>query len=158
MPKTADLCDQFSDEIEVAQPGLGDFGGRTEFAGPIRTVRAFEDNSLVRAALEQPGEGSVLVIDGGGSLRCAMLGDQLAALAEKNGWSGVVVNGCVRDTAALAQTAIGIKALAAHPQKSVKRGEGQCDVPVRFAGVRFEPGAWLYADQDGLIVAPRRLE
>jgi regulator of ribonuclease activity A len=149
---TADLCDRQPDDVGVVEPIFSSFGGRTAFEGSIATMRVHEDNVLVRAMLEEPGEGRVLVIDGGGSLRCALLGDQIATLAETNGWSGVVVNGCVRDTRELAAMPIGIVALAANPRKSEKRGEGERDIPVRFAGVTFTPGARLVADEDGIIV------
>jgi regulator of ribonuclease activity A len=112
----------------------------------------YEDNVLVRAALEQPGEGRVLVIDGGGSRACALAGDQIAALALTNGWAGLVINGCVRDIDAIGRTPLGVKALAANPRKSQKRGEGDRDVPVTFAGVTFEPGDVLFADADGVVV------
>jgi regulator of ribonuclease activity A len=151
--KTTDLCDAHLDQLQVSEPIWTDFGGVRRFHGPIATVKAFEDNSLVRAALEEPGAGRVLVVDGGGSRRCAMLGDVLAAMGQKNGWSGVVVFGCVRDSADLAGLSLGIKALAVMPNKSEKRGQGQRDVPVRFAGVDYRPGAYLYADEDGVIVA-----
>lgn len=154
---TTDLCDSHADAVQVADPVFRDFGGRMAFHGPILTVKLFEDNSLVRAALEQPGESRVLVVDGGGSLRCALVGDQLAALGQRNGWAGLVVYGCVRDTAELANIDIGIKALAAHPLRSVKRGQGERDVSVRFAGVTFRSGQYLYADTDGLIVAEQAL-
>ena len=150
---TADLCDQHP-EVVVAAPVLRSFGGRRRFAGAIATVRCFEDNSLVRERLAEPGGGRVLVVDGAGSMRCALVGDLLGALGVKNGWAGVVVHGCVRDTAALGALDLGVLALAAHPAKSVKRGEGERDVVVAFAGVMFRPGAWLYADEDGVVVAP----
>lgn len=155
--KTCDLCDQHADDLQIAEPMFGDFGGRIAFCGPIATVKVFEDNVLVREALEEPGQGRVLVVDGGGSLRCALLGDRLAALAEENGWAGVVVNGCIRDSSAVAEVDLGVKALGVHPLKSVKRGVGERDVPVRFAGVGFVPGHYLYADEDGLLVAQRAL-
>ena len=155
--KTTDLCDDHSDHLQIAEPVFGDYGGRIAFGGPITTLKVFEDNSLVREALEQPGEGRVLVVDGGGSLRCALLGDQLAELGESNGWAGVVVNGCIRDSADIGEINIGVKALATHPLKSVKRGVGERDVPVRFAGVQFTPGHILYADEDGLIVSETAL-
>ncbi|MCP3136506.1 ribonuclease E activity regulator RraA [Pyxidicoccus xibeiensis] len=153
--KTADLCDAHSGtaHFQVAEPGFLDYGGHRSFAGPISTVRAPEDNSLVRKALEEPGQGRVLVVDGGGSRRCALVGDQLAALAQKNGWAGVVVNGCIRDSEDVGRTAIGVKALGTHPLKSSKRNEGQRDVEVRFAGVTFQPGHHLYADADGIVVS-----
>ncbi len=154
---TADLCDAHADRLWIAEPIFRDFGARQAFHGLVTTLQVFEDNSLVRAALEEPGAGRVLVIDGGGSLRCALVGDQLAALAGRNGWTGIVVNGCVRDTAQLGALDIGIKALAAHPLRSRKRGQGERDGSVRFAGVSFRPGQYLYADDDGLIVAEQAL-
>jgi regulator of ribonuclease activity A len=154
---TADLCDQHAEAIAVAAPVFRSFGGRRRFAGGIATVRCFEDNSLVRERLAEPGSGRVLVIDGAGSMRCALVGDLLGALGVKNGWAGVVVHGCVRDTAALGAMDLGVLALAAHPLKSVKRGVGERDVIVAFAGVMFRPDAWLYADDDGLIVAASKL-
>ncbi len=155
--KTADLCDAHAEALQVAEPIFADFGGHIAFSGRISTLKAFEDNSLVRRAFEEPGEGRVLVVDGGGSLRCAMVGDQLAALAAKNGWSGVIVNGCIRDSAAIAETALGVKALATHPLKTVKRNEGQRELPVRFAGVSFVPGHYVYADEDGVVVSEQPL-
>ena len=155
--KTTDLCDQYSDVMQIAEPLFGDFGGLMAFAGPIVTLKVFEDNSLVRVALGEPGEGRVLVVDGGGSLRCALLGDQLAELAEANAWAGVIVYGCIRDSAAIAEINIGVKALAVHPLKSVKRGVGERNIPVRFAGINFIPGHHLYADEDGLLASERAL-
>ena len=154
---TADLCDEFGDAVQVAQPIFRDWGGASSFGGPIATLRVLEDNALVRTVLEAPGRGRVLVVDGGGSLRTALLGGNLAALAARNGWSGVVVHGGIRDAGALAATPIGVKALAAIPRKSRKTGAGERDVAVTFAGVSFEPGAYLYADGDGVIVAGREL-
>jgi regulator of ribonuclease activity A len=157
--KTADLCDEHSGSasFQVAEPGFFDYGGRRSFSGPISTVRAPEDNTLVRKALEEPGQGRVLVVDGGGSRRCALVGDLLAALAQKNGWAGVVVNGCIRDAEEVGRTPIGVKALGTHPLKSGKRNEGQRDVEVRFAGVTFKPGHYLYADADGIVTAEKSL-
>lgn len=155
--KTADLCDLHAGELQICEPLFRDYGGRLCFSGPIRTVKCFEDNSRVREALESPGEGHVLVVDAGGSRRCAMLGDNLAQLAIDNGWSGVLLYGCIRDSADIGRMPIGVKALATHPLKSEKRGEGLRDVELRFAGVCFRPGAWLYADGDGVIVAERDL-
>jgi regulator of ribonuclease activity A len=154
---TADLCDQFGDEVQVANPVFHDWGGTSRFDGQIATLRVFEDNALVRGALEMPGRGRVLVVDGGGSLRTALVGGNLAALGHQNGWSGIVVHGSVRDAAELAATPIGIKALAAIPRKSGKSGGGERDVPVSFAGVTFPPGGHLYADRDGLVIAARDL-
>jgi regulator of ribonuclease activity A len=150
----ADLCDAHEDEIEVCVLALRDFGGRRAFSGPIRTVRCHEDNSLVKATLETPGEGCVLVVDGGGSLRRALVGDMLAATAVANGWAGIVVNGAVRDTAVLANLELGVKALGSIPMRSVKRGEGVVDTPVAFGGVVFVPGDRLHADEDGVAILP----
>lgn len=155
---TTDLCDKYADELQIAEPMFSDFGGELEFAGPISTVKCFEDNSKVRAALEEPGDGRVLVVDGGGSDRCALLGDNLAQLAIDNGWAGVLVYGCIRDTAEIAEMPVAVKALAPHPKKSRKQDIGERDVSVRFAGVSFEPGAWLYADLDGIVVAKSELK
>jgi regulator of ribonuclease activity A len=150
----ADLCDEHEEVIEVCETQFKDFGGRTAFAGPIRTVRCHEDNSLVKATLAEPGEGRVLVVDGGGSLHRALVGDMLAADGAKNGWAGVVVYGAVRDSAVLATIDLGIKALGTNPMRSVKRGEGVVDTPVAFGGVVFLPGDMLYADEDGVAVLP----
>ncbi|WP_129627886.1 ribonuclease E activity regulator RraA [Candidatus Oscillochloris fontis] len=149
---TSDLCDAH-DEIQVAEPRLCHVGGVMQFCGSVTTLKLFEDNSLVRTTLEEPGAGRVLVVDGGGSLRCALVGDQIAALAVRNAWAGIIVYGCVRDSAELAQLPIGIMALATHPRRSVKRGEGQRDLPVTFLGVTIRPGSYVYADGDGLVVA-----
>ncbi|MEP6688515.1 MAG: ribonuclease E activity regulator RraA [Gemmatimonadales bacterium] len=154
---TADLCDEFGAEVRVAEPLFRDWGGVDRFAGPIATLRVLEDNALVRQMLETPGEGRVLVVDGGGSLRTALLGGNLAALAHRNGWSGVVVFGCVRDMAELAATPVGVKALQVVPRKSARDGAGELGSPVTFAGVTFVPGAWLYSDRDGIVVADRKL-
>lgn len=153
--KTADLCDAHAGtpQFQIAEPGFQDYGGVRTFAGPISTVRAPEDNSLVRKALEEPGQGRVLVVDGGGSRRCALVGDQLALLAQQNGWAGVVVNGCIRDAEDVGRMRIGVKALGTHPLKSLKRNEGQRDVEVRFAGVTFRPGHYVYADLDGIVTS-----
>ena len=154
---TADLYDAHGEALRVAAPLFRDFGGASSFEGPIATCKVFEDNSLVRAALEEPGRGRVLVVDGGGSLRCALVGDMLGALGQKNGWAGIVVYGCVRDSDALGEIPIGIKAIATNPRKSVKKGEGERDVLVRFADVAFKPGDYLYADRDGIVVADAAL-
>ena len=155
--KTADLCDAHGDDLQVCAPLFRDFGGCRVFYGPVSTVQCFEDNSLVREALETEGKCGVLVVDGGGSLRCALLGDQLAVLAEKNGWAGVIINGCVRDSSALAVTSIGIKALATSPRKSIKLGAGEVKLRLRFADVTFTPGHYVYADEDGIVIASRAL-
>ncbi len=152
--KTTDLCDAHENKVSVCSPVFRRFGGARSFHGVISTVRCFEDNSKVREALSKPGAGRVLVVDGGGSLRCALVGDQLALLAQKNGWAGIVVYGCIRDSEAMAGVPIGVRALASHPLRSLKRGVGETDVPVVFAGVTFVPGHCLYADADGVIVSP----
>ena len=154
--KTADLCDAHA-ELQVAAPLFRDYGGAAAFGGLISTVQVYEDNVLVRAALAESGAGRVLIVDGGGSLRCALVGDLLGAMAVKNGWAGIVVNGCVRDSAELAQLPLGVRALATNPLRSEKRGEGQRDVPVAFAGITFMPGHYLYADADGIVVAAQAL-
>lgn len=151
---TTDLCDNHPDKVRVAEPlTFKDYGGAKLFHGQIETVKCFEDNSLVRKALEQNGEGKVLVVDGGGSMRCALLGDMLGELGVKNKWKGIVIYGCIRDSAAMATLQLGVKALATIPLKSNKRNEGQQNIPVRFAGVDFVPGEFLYADEDGIIVS-----
>lgn len=153
MTPTTDLCDAHPD-LQVCEPIFLDFGGELAFCGPIKTLKIFEDNVLVRSVLETPGQGRVLVVDGGGSMRCALVGGNLGVLAVDNGWAGIVVNGCVRDTEELAGQAVGIKALAPHPRKSEKGlHSGHEDRDVQFAGVRFSPGAWLYADGDGIVVS-----
>ncbi|WP_372611811.1 ribonuclease E activity regulator RraA [Halomonas sp.] len=153
---TPDICDAHPD-VRVLDPIFVNFGGIEAFFGPIRTVKCFEDNSLVKQAVAEPGEGAVLVVDAGGSHRCAMLGDMLAEQAVEQGWAGVVLYGCVRDVEVLAETELGIQALGAHPRKSEKHGEGQRDIPVTFAGVTLTTGQWLYADNNGIVVADTRL-
>ncbi|KJZ05513.1 MULTISPECIES: ribonuclease E activity regulator RraA [Halomonas] len=154
---TPDICDAYP-EVAVCDPIFVNYGGQEAFFGPVKTVKCFEDNSLVKQAVAEPGDGAVLVVDAGGSTRCAMLGDMLAEQAAGNGWAGVIMYGCVRDVDILAETDLGIQALGAHPRKSEKRGEGQRDVPVAFAGVDFAPGQWVYADNNGILVAESRLE
>ena len=155
--KTPDLCDDFSDELQIALPQFNDYGGNASFSGPITTVKIFEDNTLVRQQLETDGQGRVLVVDGGGSNRCALLGDMLAELGVKNNWAGVVVYGYIRDSVDMGTMAIGVKALGTMPLKSKKRGEGQIDVDVTFHGVTFKPGDYIYCDQDGIVTATRDL-
>lgn len=153
---TPDLCDAYP-EVNVLEPLFRDFGGKPAFAGRIVTVRCMEDNSRVREQVESEGTGKVLVVDGGGSLRHALLGDMLAEKAVANGWAGLLINGGVRDVEVLANLPLGIKALAATPMRTDKRGLGDVDVPVRFGGVSFVPGQWLYADANGVIVAEMEL-
>jgi regulator of ribonuclease activity A len=155
--KTADLCDAHAAEVQVLEPMFSNFGGLTAFHGAAATLKVFEDNSLVRTALEQPGQGRVLVVDGGGSLRCALVGDQLAELALRNGWGGLVVFGCIRDAEAIGNLALGLQAIGTHPMKSVKRGEGQRDLVIQLPGARIAPGDFVYADDDGILVAGRAL-
>jgi len=153
-----DICDEYIDEISVLEPLFADFGGKQRFSGEIVTIKCFEDNSLVGDAVRSPGEGRVLVVDGGGSLRHALLGDLLAAAAAENGWQGLLINGCVRDVEILASIDLGVKALSVHPVKTEKRGVGQRDVNVTIAGATIRPGDYLYADANGVVVAPRNLE
>ncbi|CAG0972317.1 3-hexulose-6-phosphate synthase [Rhodocyclaceae bacterium] len=154
---TTDLSDANEGKTRAVAPMFRSYGGRPAFHGPVATLKLFEDNGLVRKTLEQPGNERVLVIDGGGSLRCALIGDQLAALAVKNGWNGIVVYGCIRDSRAIGAMDIGVLALATHPQKTVKKNQGEADIPVTFGGVTFNAGEWLYADEDGVIVSATAL-
>jgi regulator of ribonuclease activity A len=157
LPRTTDLYDAHGEDLQVAAPLFNDYGGVTAFVGPISTLKVYEDNALVRTALEEQGLGRVLVIDGAGSTRCALVGGNLAKLALDNGWVGIVVNGCIRDRVEIAALALGIRALNVIPRKSAKKGHGHRDIPLRFANVEFRPGEWLYADEDGLVVAVTRL-
>lgn len=159
---TCDLCDANEDKLDdgslqVVPPRFRQFGKVHKFAGPAQTLKVFEDNVLVRSTLETPGQGRVLMVDGGGSLRCALVGGLLGELAQKNGWAGVVVDGCVRDSAELAQCEVGICALASHPQKSKKKGAGEVGGKVRLAGVLVQAGDWIYVDGDGILVSSQRL-
>ena len=156
--KTTDLCDNNPDKVRIAEPiSFRDFGGRKNFSGKIHTIKCFENNPFVRNALEQNGEGKVLVVDGGGSLRCALLGDMLADIAIKNRWNGIIIYGCVRDSEELAKLDIGIKALNTNPLKSNKRNEGQENIPVHFAGIDLKPDEFVYCDEDGIIVSKEAL-
>jgi regulator of ribonuclease activity A len=150
MTSTADLLDEHPDAAVCDLP-LRQFGGLASFDGAIATVRCFEDNVLLRKLVSVPGEGRVLVVDGGGSLRVALVGDNIASLALGNGWAGLVLNACVRDSATLRTLEIGIKALGTHPKPSAKNGDGELDVPVTFGGVTFMPGARLVSDDDGVV-------
>jgi len=166
---TCDLCDvhkgDFTGDFRVLPPVFRDFGAVKKFCGPVVTVKCFEDNTLVKAAVESIGYldtpqgrvGKVLVVDGGGSLRHALVGGNLGAAAVRNGWAGVVIDGCVRDTAELAQLAVGVRAVAVLPMPPEKRGQGQTDVPVQLAGVWVRPGDWLYADEDGIVLSAKAL-
>ncbi|MDE1167692.1 MAG: ribonuclease E activity regulator RraA [Pseudomonas sp.] len=155
---TPDLCDAYPEQVTVLEPMFSNFGGRDSFGGEIVTIKCFEDNSLVKSQADLPGKGKVLVVDGGGSLRCALLGDLIAEKAAKSGWEGLVIYGCVRDVDVLAQTDLGVQALASHPKKTEKRGVGELNVPVTFAGVTFKPGEFIYADNNGVIVSPSALK
>ena len=155
--KTADLWDQFEDQVQVAEPIFRDFGGSNSFGGRAVCLQVFEDNVLVRRELESDGKGKVLVVDGGGSLKCALLGDILAGLAVSNRWSGVIINGCIRDAMEIAAMPVGVKALNTCPRKSGKQGSGQRQVSVSFAGVTIAPGNYIYADTDGILVAKQNL-
>jgi regulator of ribonuclease activity A len=154
---TADLIDDHGDELASCTTQFRSYGGAVRFAGPIETVRCREDNALLREVLATPGAGRVLVVDGGGSLRTALMGDVIAGSAVANSWAGVVINGAVRDVAALRELDLGIKALGSNPRKSAKQGTGETGVPVTFGDMEFHPGAWLYSDEDGIVVAARTL-
>jgi regulator of ribonuclease activity A len=155
---TGDLCDAHKSHVDgrlrVLPPVFRDFGGRARFAGTIVTVKCFEDNSFVKAALEEPGHGRVLVVDGGGSLRRALVGGNIAAAAARNGWAGIVVDGCVRDSAELIACDIGIRALALIPMPTERLQQGLRDVALHIHGVWVLPGEWLVADEDGIVVMP----
>jgi regulator of ribonuclease activity A len=149
---TADLVDELGPDVRSCDVQFRQFGGRAMFAGPISTVRCFQDNALLKSVLSEPGDRRVLVIDGGGSLHTALVGDAIAGLGQGNGWAGIIVNGAVRDAAALRTIDIGIKALGTNPRKSTKAGEGERDVVVELGGIRFAPGDIAYSDDDGIVV------
>ncbi|WP_433314445.1 ribonuclease E activity regulator RraA [Micromonospora chersina] len=151
---TADLYDRHGDALGSCDTQLRQFGGVRAFAGPAVTVRCFQDNALVKSIVAEPGEGRVLVVDGGGSLHTALMGDLIAGTAAENGWAGVVINGAVRDVVALGALPIGIKALGTNPRKSAKTGAGERDVPVSFGNCVFTPGAEVHSDDDGVVVLP----
>ena len=154
---TADLCDAHPD-IQVVEPVFGDFGGLDAFAGRAATLKVFEDNAMVRAALEEPGASRVLVIDGGGSMRCALVGGNLVKLAAANGWSGIIVDGCLRDSAEVSSIAVGVKALGLTPRRSEKGLHGGIrGRRLEFAGVICDEGDWVYADADGIVIAKTAL-
>jgi regulator of ribonuclease activity A len=152
---TADLADRYGPELRVCETQFRQFGARRSFAGPVRTVSCREDNGLLRDLLRTPGSGSVLVVDGAGSLRAALVGDLIAGAALASGWAGLAVHGAVRDSAALSGLDLGIKALGTNPRRSAKEGAGAIDVPVTFGGVTFYPGDILHADDDGIVLLPR---
>lgn len=153
-----DICDDFLPHIHILEPLFTAFGGCQKFYGEIVTIKCFEDNSLVKQTIKTNGHGKVLVVDGGGSLRCALLGDILGAMAAENGWQGILVNGCVRDVEILRTIDLGVSALNCHPLKSHKRNEGQLNIQAYFAGVSFIPGQYLYADENGIVVAEKELD
>lgn len=153
---TADLIDAH-EHLQSCDVQFQSFGGSPLFFGSIVTVRCRHDNALLKGVLSQPGAGRVLVVDGDGSLHCALVGDLIAGMAVTNGWAGIVVHGAVRDTAAMAALNLGVKALGTNPRRSAKAGAGQVDVPVEFGGVVFTPGHWLYSDEDGIVVSPNAL-
>ncbi|MDR3479715.1 MAG: ribonuclease E activity regulator RraA [Burkholderiaceae bacterium] len=157
-PATTDLCDAHESRLadgslRVLPPLFQRFGKRAGFYGPAVTLKVFEDNALVRSTLETPGAGQVLVIDGGASLRCALVGGQLGVLAEKNAWAGIVVNGCIRDSVEIDACDIGVRALALSPRRAAKKGVGERNVPVTIAESIVEPGNWIYVDADGILVS-----
>ena len=148
-----ELCDQYPEQVRVLEPMFMNFGGKERFYGEVVTIKAFEDNSLVREQVAQDGNGKVLVVDGGGSLRRAMLGDMLAEKAAKNGWQGIVLYACIRDVNAIGEIDLGVQALATHPMKTDKRGLGDLNVPVTFGGTTIKPGDYIYADNNGVLVS-----
>ena len=154
---TPDLCDEYPDLVQVLSPMLHNFGGVDAFGGEIVTVKCFEDNSVVKEQVGLPGQGKVMVVDGGGSMRNALLGDMLAEKAAENGWEGIIIYGCIRDVDVIRQTKLGVQAIATHPRKTEKRGIGDLNIPVTFGGITFVPGQYVYADNNGVIIAPTRL-
>lgn len=149
---TADLYDELEESIQSLPTQLRPFGRRAAFDGPIRTIRCLEDNARVKATLATPGDGAVLVVDGGASLQTALMGDMIAESAVANGWAGVVINGAIRDSVAINGLDLGVKALGTNPRKSGKSGSGESDVTLEFGGVTFRVGAHLYSDEDGILV------
>ena len=154
---TAELCDNFRHEIEAADPILINFGGRPEFYGSIVTLDLFEDDGLIYDTLQTPGQGKILVVDGGGSLQRALVGEEMAQTAQNNGWQGMIVYGCVRNVERLAQIAVGVYALAPAPIAAFRRGRGNREKPVHFAGITFRDAHFVYADRDGILIATRDL-
>ena len=154
---TPDLCDEYPDLVQAVEPMFANFGGRDAFGGEIVTVKCFEDNSKVKELVDTDGTGKVMVVDAGGSMRRACLGDMLAEKAVNNGWEGIIMYGCIRDVDVIAQLDLGVQALGSHPMKTDKRGLGDVNVPVTFGGVTFEPGQFVYADNNGVIVSPEQL-
>jgi regulator of ribonuclease activity A len=155
---TPDLCDAYADGLNVLEPIFINFGGRAHFCGEVVTVKCFEDNSKVKELVGQPGQSQIMVVDGGGSLRRALLGDMIAANALANGWAGFVIFGCIRDVDAIGAMDLGVQALAAHPMKTEKRGVGDINVPVVIAGHTIHPGDWMVCDNNGIVVSPVALD
>jgi len=155
--KTTDLYDKYLEQLQVAAPIFSDFGGKAAFNGQIVTLKAVDDNSFLKTSFEQDGTGKVLVVDASASMRCAMMGDVMAALGASNGWQGIIINGCIRDSADVSKVNIGVKALATTPRKTVKRNQGVLNIPVHFADVSFKPGEFIYADEDGVVVSTMSL-
>jgi regulator of ribonuclease activity A len=155
--KTADLCDEFYKELQVCKLEFHSYGKKKRFSGPISTVKVFEDNVLVKEALQSIPKGSVLVVDGGGSRNCALLGDRLGEIAQNRELAGVIINGCARDTADLAEQEIGVLAIGSMPLKSKKEGKGERDIVLHFGEVEWVPGHYVYVDEDGVVLAPRPL-
>ena len=151
---TADLYDEHGDALQSCDLQFTQYGKRRRFQGTITTVRCHEDNALLKTIVREPGAGKVVVVDGDGSVHCAMLGDRMADIAASNGWEGIIINGAIRDAVALADIDLGVKALGTNPRKSHKHGAGQQDIPVAFGGVVFTPGATLVSDEDGVVVLP----
>lgn len=154
---TPDLCDEYP-EVEVLEPMFNNYGGREDFGGEVVTIKCHEDNSIVKENVDKPGKGKVMVVDGGGSMRNALLGDMLAEKAAKNGWEGIVIYGCIRDVDVIMETDLGVQALATHPRKTEKKGIGEINVSVKFGGVTIEPGMFIYADNNGVIVSKKELK
>jgi|TARA_B110000211_G_scaffold62613_1_gene71346 regulator of ribonuclease activity A len=157
MKSTPDLCDQYPDLIQVVEPMFSNYGGRERFGGEIVTVKCFEDNSVVKQLVATEGQGRVIVVDGGGSMRRACLGDLLAEKASVNGWAGLIIYGCIRDVDEIIATDIGVQALGTHPMKTEKKGIGETQIPVTFGGVTFNPGHYIYADNNGIVIASKPL-
>lgn len=153
---TPDICDDHP-EVQVVEPGFRNFGGVDAFGGEVVTVKCFEDNSVVKEQVGKPGKGCVMVVDGGGSKRAALLGDMLAEKAAANGWAGLIIYGCIRDVDVIGRTELGVQALGTHPRKTEKKGIGDLNVPVTFGGVTFRPGQYVYADNNGIVVSETRL-
>ncbi len=155
--KTADLMDVYQEELQSCEIQFRNYGGRKAFWGPCKTLKCENDNVILKQMLETVGDGSVLIVDGGGSLRTALMGDSIAEIGRRNNWAGIIIHGAVRDTVALAELDFGVKAVGSNPRKSRKNGEGQANVSVRFGGITVNPGDWAYSDEDGIVIAGREL-